>query len=273
MHPAAPRLLAGAALTMHPAAPRLLAHGPACLPIGEAISAIVWVSRWCRRRWHSGELCRAALVVHSTAPSLFIGSPRKLCTHCTIEGIDGAPGSGRWRWRRRGRRRGWQSRGGGDRGCTPHPCSSAAILLLLLRPQVHPIHTWIAIEQGGRAQARQQPAQQRDQQQQAQQAANCDEASEVPPWSHCVEVSAATDVLVGGLLDVLTLSAAHIRHRPLAAATAGNTASCALLPGGDPTSATIAIGAASDNSSSTSVCGATIGGAAIGSSSRVQHAL
>merc|ERR1719401_1348482 len=102
---------------------------------------------------------------------------------------------------------------------------------------------------------------------QAQQAAHRDEASEVPPRANGVEVPAAAHILVGGLLDVLALSTAHIRHRSLAAATASDAASCALLPCGN--SAAVAIGTASDNSPNTTsmkACRAAIGSATVGPS-------
>merc|ERR1719401_1079944 len=103
---------------------------------------------------------------------------------------------------------------------------------------------------------------------QAQQAAHRDEASEVPPRANGVEVPAAAHILVGGLLDVLALSTAHIRHRSLAAATtASDAASCALLPCGN--SAAVAIGTASENSPHTTsmkACSTAIGSATVGPS-------
>jgi len=87
-----------AALAMNSAAPLLLGHAPTCLPVGEAISAVVWVDGscwgdwhdWRRRHEHSGWWCGrlwAGQMVNSAAPILLVLLPLRRRVNSAIERI------------------------------------------------------------------------------------------------------------------------------------------------------------------------------------------
>jgi len=149
-------LLTGASLPMNPAAPFLFRDTPACLPIRESISAIVWVcwggwhwwhhwrqgwqrlgwqrSLWQRSRWRCCGWTTA--VVDSAAPGFLVSCPRIFCIHGAIERVHWTNRHRlcrwqcvrrcgwwcrRWCWRWRGRwrreRSGWNCHWGLRQGC------------------------------------------------------------------------------------------------------------------------------------------------------------
>jgi len=253
----APTALVGATLAVHSAAPLFLRHTPACLPVREAISAIVGI---CRGRW----LCwLAADVVDPAAPRLFVRRPHRVLPNCAIERVD------RSRWGRRwykGRQSGWQSgwhsrwrcgrwrrrlcweRSGRDCRCglwqscgrtaSSHACT--AEVLLSLGPRSLPRRKAnLAIVRQRRCHARQQPAEQRDQQQETQKTAARDDASEISPRPHHIEISATSDIFVSRLLHVLTLATTNVSHGAITSATsAADATSSGFLPRGNASRAT-----------------------------------
>merc|ERR1719411_1571505 len=243
--------LVRAALAVNSTAPLLLRNGPAGLPVCETILAIVGV-RGC---WGLGGL--ATDVADPAAPLLLGLIPCEVLADCAIVWVNGST----WGWRsgrsgqqrgqsgwRRGRRRGWRRgewcrrdcecslRQGRGRATPTH--SRAAIVFLRLGPRpldelITTLHTHAAshacltIVRQRRGQTREQPEQQRYQQQETR---NADDASEISPRPHHIEVSAVPDVLVGGFLDVLSLAGANVRQGATScASSATNTASSALL--------------------------------------------
>merc|ERR1740123_1304228 len=210
--------LIGAALTVDSAAPLLLSHRPACLPIRETIGTIVGV---CRGR----RLCRLATdVVHPAAPILLSLLPREVLADGAIEWIDrprrgcrpchrrGGWRSGwrRWWLRREGRRWNRRRRLRQSRSCaSPANCRTAKVLLRL-GPLSLPSRALQAIKWQSRRWSRKQPAEQRNQQQKAQKTATRDEASEVPPRPHNIEITTTSDILVGGLLNVVAVASPDI---------------------------------------------------------------
>merc|ERR1719411_796957 len=234
--------LVRAALAVNSTAPLLLRNGPACLPVCETILAIVGV-RGC---WGLGGL--ATDVVDPAAPLLLSLIPCEVLADCAIVWVNGST----WSWRsgrsgrrghsgwRRGRRRGewcWRDREcslrqGRGRATPAHSRTAVVFLRLGPRPLDELIttlqtHACLTIVRQRRGQTREQPEQQRYQQQETR---NADDASEISPWPHHIEVSAVPDVLVGGFLDVLSLAGANVRQGATSCATsATNTASSALL--------------------------------------------
>merc|ERR1712029_957562 len=186
---------------MHPAAPLLLPDRPAYHPVGKTIRAIVWVGG----TGSFGDL--SADVVVAAAPILL-----RLCPHEVHS--DGAVVGICWR---RGRRRWWASDG---LRRAPDPNSTTAIIGLPVRPHL----ASSAIIQV-RA-SRKQPEQQGEQQQQAQTRPGNDDASEVPPAG---EVAAIAHVLVGRLLNVVSLAHAHVGQISCACTAASDTTGSALL--------------------------------------------
>merc|ERR1719150_3491180 len=248
---------------MNPTAPLLLGNGPSRLPVREPILAIVRIC-WGRR------LRRLATnVVDPAAPLLLCMVPREVLPDGAIVWIDRSCGGsrcdrpgwrrdrpgwrcGRWPRRRwRGRRRGWrrwrlrgERRGWDCRRCLWQSCSRAtpanghtAVILLRLGPRpldeisaTTQAHASLAIVRQRGGQARQEPEQQRDEQQETQKTAARDNASKIPPRPHDVEVSSGTNVLVGGLLDVLPLPSSNAASssaaiRPSAVGSASISAS------------------------------------------------
>merc|ERR1719433_376378 len=258
--------LVRAALSMNSTAPFLLGHGPPGLPVCETILAVVGVCGC----WGLGGLTTD--VVDSATPLLLGLIPSEVLADCTIVWINrpswsrrcgrhGRPRgqSGWWRGRRRGRRRWEWCWGDCDRGlrqgcgrATPAH-SRAAIVLLRLGPrpldeQIPTLqtHAYAAVVWQRRGQTREQPEEQRYQQQETR---NADDASEISPRPHHIEVSAIPDVLVGGLLDVLSLAGANVRQGATSCATsATNTASSALLAW--PHTASTAVSCSATSSSS-----------------------
>jgi len=225
---------------MDPAAPFLFRDTPTSLPVRKTVVAIVWIS-WPRRndrlhhwwknrlhRWHD-DLGRrggwwATAVMNPTAPGFFISRPGVLGIDSAIEWVHWSSRCCRRCWRRR-RRRGWRrcwerrrryrnKRHRQSRGRATPAHGHAAVIFLLLRPHrvigadwaTHSAIPWL-----GGAASRQQPEEKRKQQQETQKAAARDEASEIPPRPHDVEVTSETNILVVGFLDVLSLPSANIR--------------------------------------------------------------
>merc|ERR1719251_820594 len=243
---------------MNSTAPFLLSNGPPGLPICETILAIVGVCGC----WGLGGL--ATDVVDPATPLLLGLIPSEVLAACTIVWINRPSWSrrcgrhGRPRGqsgRRRGRRRWEWCWGDCDRGlrqgcgrATPAH-SRAAIVLLRLGPrpldeQITTLqtHACLAVVWQRRGQAREQPEEQRYQQQETR---NADDASEISPRPHHIEVSTIPDVLVGGFLDVFSLAGANIRQGAISCATsATNTASSALLSWPYTTSTAISCSAA-----------------------------
>merc|ERR1719203_298380 len=90
------------------------------------------------------------------------------------------------------------------------------------------------------------PAKQRNEQQQTQKTATRDDACEISPRPHHIEVTTIPNIFVGGLLNVLTLSAANIgKTTTPCTATTTHTASCAVFPRANAASAAIPSSAAS----------------------------
>jgi len=140
---------------MNPAAPLFLGHRPACLPVCEAILAIVGICwRW-RCRW------LPTIVVHPATPLLFPLVPAKILPDCAVVWINWSSWSwwcsGSWWWhgtlrrgwcgRRRRRRRGkrsWRNRECGlwqSCGRATSAYGHTAIILLRLGPRVfHELH-------------------------------------------------------------------------------------------------------------------------------------
>merc|ERR1719411_2042271 len=252
--------LVRAALAVNSTAPLLLRNGPACLPVCETILAIVGV-RGC---WGLGGL--ATDVVDPAAPLLLSLIPCEVLADCAIVWVNGSTWSwrsgrsgrrghsgwrrGRWRGRRRGewcwRDRECSLRQGRGRATPAH--SRTAVVFLRLGP--HPLdelittlqtHACLTIVRQRRGQTREQPEQQRYQQQETR---NADDASEISPRPHHIEVSTVPDVLVGGFLDVVALAGANVRQGATSCATsAANTASSALLSWPNTTSAAISCSA------------------------------
>merc|ERR1712029_315090 len=204
---------------MHPAAPLLLPDRPAYHPVGKTIRAIVWVGG----TGSFGDL--SADVVVAAAPILLRLCPHEVHSDGAVVGICWRGGRRRRsndvrerhsrRWR--GRRRWWASDG---LRRAPDPNSTAAIIGLPVRPHL----ASSAIIQV-RA-SRKQPEQQGEQQQQAQTRPGNDDASEVPPAG---EVAAIAHVLVGRLLNVVSLAHAHVGQISCACTAASDTTSSALL--------------------------------------------
>merc|ERR1711963_1013764 len=99
-----------AALAFIAATPSLLRHGPTCLPICEAIGAIVRIGR-CNGLWSWQDdglrwRCswRATAVVDSAAPRFLVGGPSVLGINSAVEGIRWSDGC----WRSCGRRSRWR---------------------------------------------------------------------------------------------------------------------------------------------------------------------
>merc|ERR1719203_1128184 len=85
------------------------------------------------------------------------------------------------------------------------------------------------------------PAKQRNEQQQTQKTATRDDACEISPWPCHIEVPTMPNIFVGGLLNVLTLSAANIGETTTpCTATTTHTASCAVFPRPNAASASAA---------------------------------
>merc|ERR1719384_1774142 len=100
----------------------------------------------------------------------------------------------------------------------------------------------LAIERQRRRRARQQPAEQRDKQQETQ---RTDDACEVSPRSHHIEISSVSHILVRRLLHIFALAIAHIRKGATACTpTACDTTSSAILPRSNPAGYSIASRAA-----------------------------
>jgi len=231
---------------MNSTTPLLLGNRPAGLPVCETIIAIVRVCG----SWRLGGL--ATDVVDPAAPFLLGLIPSEVLADCAIVWINGpswgwrcgrqrrGPSGGWRRGRRRGRRRGkwcWRHRECSlwqGRGCTTPAHSRAAVIFLRLGPR--PLdelittlqsHACLTVVRQRRGQTREQPEEQRYQQQETR---NADDASEISPRPHHIEVSAVPDVLVGGFLDVLSLAGANVRQGATSCATsAANSASSALL--------------------------------------------
>merc|ERR1719221_1788100 len=242
--------LVWAAFPMDPATPLLLGYRPTCLPVRESILTVVWVG-WAR--W----LCRLTTdVVVIAAPSLLGRVPRHVLPDGAIVWVHWSrrccgPDRGqsrRLRGRRRGRRSGRRSGEGRGRHChcgsrqscrrTTATHCGAAVIFLGLRPRV------LDASQAGFAvirwrRAGQQPTQQRDQQQET--PTQADNTCEISPRPHHIEVPAASDVSVSGLLDVLSLASANIGQStaPCSTATCDATG-CAVFSRPNATSTPIA---------------------------------
>merc|ERR1719401_1936972 len=135
-----------AALACILATPLLLRHAPSSHPISEACVAVVGCGSGAD--WRAAvALTGAALAVDPAAPSFLAHRPARLPIGEAVSAIV-------WVSRRCRRRCGGHGRCGRDRGRAAHARGGAAILLLLLRPQVHPVHTRVAVEQCRRAQTR-----------------------------------------------------------------------------------------------------------------------
>jgi len=210
-------------------------------------------------------------VVHSAAPDLLGLFPGILCANGAIEWVTSGRRIGRRGlrgcWRRRGGRRRWHGNwhrvercwrdgriGCGEdcaRLCREAPSSHrvAAELLLIPRPQHLEIcKALFAIvrKRSGRGQSGEKPAQQWDQEQQTQQAARCDQTCEVPSRSDNIEIAATSHILVGRLLNVLTLTASYVGQGTIACttSTATHSACTGLLPRAHAATCTVSIGAA-----------------------------
>jgi len=183
-------------------------------------------------------------VVDPAAPLLLIGGPSVFRIDCAVEGIHRSTGcrscsywQSSWRrsWRR-SRRGCWKwCRCSGD-GFLRESCGAtpshhrAAELLLGWRPRSLPLReTGIAIVGWRSLCAAQQPQKKGDQEQQAQKTARRNQASEISTGSNNIEIAATADVLVCSLLDVISLTMAHISQRTPTATSTADTASCAVF--------------------------------------------
>merc|ERR1712157_138824 len=167
---------------------------------------------------------RAAAMVDSAAPLLLVGSPSDLRIDCAVEWVNRS--MSRRRSRRQSQRRSWRRswRGGGRNGgrglrescgAAPSLCC-AAELLLGWRPISLPLcETRLAIVWQRSRRPTQQPQKKWDQEQQAQKTARRNQASEISARSNNIEIAATADVLVCGLLNVISLAMAHVSQRTL----------------------------------------------------------
>jgi len=257
---------------MHPTAPLFLRHRPTCLPVREAVGAVVGICRSHRhnrhrrrhdgpRRRHDGNQRRscwwAPTVMNPTAPGPLVCRPSILRVDCAVEGVNRPPRRSRWSRRRRGRRRGrrrwercWRNRrrGLGQSCGRASPTNShAAIIFLRLRPR-HLDHTVRApeytspVDPGAHLtcptviwqRCRRSREKPAQQWDQQQEKGEANDACKISPRPHDVEVSSESSILVSGFLDVLALPSPDIRQRPVACASStANSTRSALLPGCD----------------------------------------
>jgi len=208
-----------AALSMNSATPLLLGHRPACLPVCESILAIVGI---CRARCFSRLTADMMMIA---APRLLGSVPSLVHSHRAVVRINRSGwrrGRG-WpsRSQRRGWRCGWRCRwdcrhrpwhycGWDCRATTTHCCTAEVLLRLGPRQFCSGSEAGIAIVRQRCRRARQQPAEQRNEQQQTQKAAAREDASKISPRPHDIEIPTIPNIFVGGLLDVLSLSAANV---------------------------------------------------------------
>jgi len=187
----------------------------------------------------------------TAAPRFLVRCPSVLCINSAVERIDWPRRCRGWSRRRRGwwcwEWRRWHCHRGLWQSCslatTAHGHTAIVFLRLGPRGLYHRCASEpsLAIERQRRRRTRQQPAEQRDKQQEAKKA---DEAREVSPRPHHVEVSSVAHILVCRLLHILALAIAHIRQGATACTPTTCDATCgALLSRPDPTSNPIATSA------------------------------